>query len=135
MAIKRGSKVEQASSASAMTDLMFLMLIFLLISTTLISPNALKLMLPQSSNVLKDKAVTTVSIEHTKTGYNYYVEREQVANRDGVETALKAKLGSNAGEPTVSLHTDRTVAIEEVVQIMNMARRNNYRLILATTAN
>ena len=48
-----------------MTDLMFLLLLFLLIATTLINPNALKLMLPKSSNMLKDKAVTTVSIQDT----------------------------------------------------------------------
>ena len=48
-----------------MTDLMFLLLRFPLIATTLINPNALKLMLPKSSNLLKDKAVTTVSIQDT----------------------------------------------------------------------
>ena len=51
-----------------MTDLMFLLLLFLLIATTLINPNALKLMLPKSSNMLKDKAVTTVSIQDTGHG-------------------------------------------------------------------
>lgn len=55
-----------------MTDLMFLLLLFLLIATTLINPNALKLMLPKSSNMLKDKAVTTVSIQDTGHGkYRY----------------------------------------------------------------
>ena len=56
-----------------MTDLMFLLLLFLLIATTLINPNALKLMLPKSSNQLKDKAMTTVSIQDTGHGkYRYY---------------------------------------------------------------
>ena len=59
-----------------MTDLMFLLLLFLLIATTLINPNALKLMLPKSSNMLKDKAVTTVSIQDTGHGkYRYYAGR------------------------------------------------------------
>ena len=48
-----------------MTDLMFLLLLFLLIATTLINPNALKLMLPKSSNQLKEKAMTTVSVQDT----------------------------------------------------------------------
>ena len=65
MAIKRGSKVDKSYSASAMTDLMFLLLIFMLIATTLITPmNALKLDLPKSSNQMSDKKVTTVSIKH-----------------------------------------------------------------------
>jgi len=63
MAIKRGSKVNQSFSASSMTDLMFLLLILMIIATTLINPNAVKLMLPKSANQLKDKAVMTVSIK------------------------------------------------------------------------
>ena len=68
MAIKHGSKVDKSFSASSMTDLMFLLLLFLLIATTLINPNALKLMLPKSSNQLKDKAMTTVSIKDEGQG-------------------------------------------------------------------
>ena len=68
MAIKHGSKVDKSFSASSMTDLMFLLLLFLLIATTLINPNALKLMLPKSSNQLKDKAMTTVSVQDAGHG-------------------------------------------------------------------
>ena len=71
-----------------MTDLMFQLLLFMLISTTLINPNALKLMLPKSSNQLKEKPYTTVSI--TKD-LNYYVEMEPVS-LDGLERALQAKM-------------------------------------------
>ena len=133
MAIKRGSKVDKNFSSSAMTDLMFLLLIFMLIATTLINPNALKLMLPKSSNQLKDKAITTVSIEHKQGAYNYYVELQKVDGIAGVATALKARLEGQT-EPTVSLHCDKTVAVDEVVKVMNVARDNNYKLILATEA-
>ena len=131
MAIKHGSKVDKSFSSSAMTDLMFLLLIFMLIATTLINPNALKLMLPKSSNQLKDKAITTVSIQQNGTAYNYYVELEQVKGIDGVERALQARLEGQE-DPTVSLHCDKTVAIDEVVKVMNVAKDNNYKLILAT---
>ena len=131
MAIKRGSKVDKSFSSSAMTDLMFLLLIFMLIATTLINPNALKLMLPKSSNQLKDKAITTVSIQQNGSAYNYYVELEQVKGIDGVERALQARLEGQE-DPTVSLHCDKTVAIDEVVKVMNVAKDNNYKLILAT---
>ena len=114
-----------------MTDLMFLLLIFMLIATTLINPNALKLMLPKSSNQLKDKAITTVSIQQSGSSYNYYVELEQVKGIDGVERALQARLEGQE-DPTVSLHCDKTVAIDEVVKVMNVAKDNNYKLILAT---
>ncbi|MBQ7790961.1 MAG: biopolymer transporter ExbD [Rikenellaceae bacterium] len=135
MAIKRGSKVEASYSASSMTDLMFLLLLFLLIATTLINPNALKLTLPKSANQLKDKAYTTVSVEDLGGGrYRYYVELEQVDGIEGVERALKARLDGQEA-PVVSLHCDKTVAIDEAVQMMNIARDNGYKLILATSPN
>lgn len=131
MAIKRGSKVDKSYSASAMTDLMFLLLIFMLIATTLINPNALKLMLPKSSNQLKDKAITTVSIQKVPAGYHYYVELDRVQGIEGVEAALKERLAGQES-PTISLHCDKTVAVDEVVKVMNVAKDNDYRLILAT---
>lgn len=131
MAIKRGSKVDKSFSSSAMTDLMFLLLIFMIIATTLINPNALKLMLPKSSNQLKDKAITTVSIQKAGSGYNYYVELDRVQGIPGVESALKSRLAGQ-NEPTVSLHCDKTVAVDEVVKVMNIAKDNDYKLILAT---
>ncbi len=117
-----------------MTDLMFLLLLFLLIATTLINPNALKLMLPKSSNALKDKAITTVSIEPTASGYRYYVELEPVDGIAGVEQALTTMLEGQES-PTVSLHCDKSVAVDQVVQVMNVAKRHNYMLILATSPN
>ena len=131
MAIKYGSKVDKSYSSSAMTDLMFLLLIFMLIATTLINPNALKLALPKSSNQLKDKAITTVSIEQKGSGYNYYVELETVDGIEGVARALRARLEGQE-EPTVSLHCDKSVAVDEVVKVMNIAKDNDYKLILAT---
>ena len=133
MAIKRGSKVDKSFSSSAMTDLMFLLLIFMLIATTLINPNALKLELPKSSNQLKDKAITTVSIEQKGSDYIYYVELEKVSGIAGVERALKSRL-EGQDQPTVSLHCDKKVAVDEVVKVMNIAKDNGYRLILATQA-
>lgn len=133
MAIKRGSKVDKSFSASAMTDLMFLLLIFLLIATTLINPNALKLELPKSSNQLKDKAITTVSIKHSGNTYEYFVELDKVASIEGVERALKIRLQGQE-QPTVSLHCDKSVAVDEVVKVMNIAKDNGYKLILATQA-
>jgi biopolymer transport protein ExbD len=131
MAIKHGSKVDKSYSAASMTDLMFLLLIFLLIATTLINPNALKLMLPKSANQLKDKAITTVSIQQVGDTYNYYVELDRVNGIEGVERALVERLEGQQ-EPTISLHCDKTVAVDEVVKVMNIAKDRNYKLILAT---
>ncbi len=132
MAIKRGSKVDSSFSPSSMNDLMFLLLVFMIIATTLINPNAVKLMLPKSANQLKDKAITTVSIQDAGGGnYRYYVELENVGSRQGIERALQARL-SGQEEPTISLHADKTVEWDEIVQVMNIAKDNGYKLIAAT---
>ncbi len=134
MAIKKGSKVDKSFSNSAMTDLMFLLLIFMLIATTLINPNALKLELPKSSNQLKDKAITTVSIKMERNGYSYYVELDKVSGLEDLERALRARLQGQE-HPTVSLHCDKKIPVEQVVNVMNIAKQNKYKLILATQAN
>ena len=128
MAIKRGSKVDKSFSAASMTDLMFLLLMFMLIATTLINPNALKLLLPKSSNQLKEKPYTTVSIT---ADLHYYVEAEPVSY-DNLESALRSKM-AGAEDPTVSLHCDKSVPVDEVVKVMNIAKDNGYKLILATS--
>ncbi len=128
MAIKRSSKVDASFSPSSMTDLMFLLLTFFIVLTTLISPNALKLVLPQSNSQVAEKAYTSVSI----TGnLNYYVEMTPVPFSQ-LEEALRERLAGSEN-PTVSLHCDRTVPIDEVVKVMNIARNNDYKLILATS--
>lgn len=127
MAIKRGSKVDPSFSSSSMSDMVFLLLVFLLVATTLINPNALKLTLPQSANQLSEKPNTTVSI----TGdLRYYVETDPVPFSE-LEDVLRSKL-SGMESPTVSLHCDQTVPINEVVKVMNIAKDNHFRLILAT---
>ena len=132
MAIKRGSKVDSSFASSSMTDLMFLLLIFMIIATTLINPNAVKLMLPKSANQLKDKAITTVSIQDAGGGvYRYYVELENGGSREGIDRALRARLAGQE-EPTISLHADKTVKWDEIVQVMNIAKDNGYKLIAAT---
>ena len=130
MAIKSGLKIDKNPSSASMTDLMFLLLIFMLLATTLINPNALKLMLPQSTNQLKEKPYTTVSID---ANHQYYVELQPVGFNE-LESALKAKL-TGVDDPTISLHCDKTVPIDEVVKVMNIAKDNQYKLILATNPN
>ena len=127
MAIKRGLKINKESGSSAQTDLMFLLLMFMLMATTLINPNALKLTLPKSSNQLKERPYTTVSV--TKD-LQFYLDGERVPFSQ-LEGALAAKM-AESDDKTVSLHADEGVPIGEVVKVMNIANKNQYRLILAT---
>jgi biopolymer transport protein ExbD len=128
MALSTRNKINVSFNMASMTDIVFLLLIFFMLSSTLIAPNALKLLLPQSKAQTQAKAVTTVSI--TKN-HEYYIETTPVSIND-LETRLRIKL-QGIEEPTISLHVDRSVPMEDVVKVMNIARDNRYKLILATT--
>ena len=127
MAIRSSNKVLPSFSMSSMTDLVFLLLIFFMITSTLVSPNALKLLLPQSNNQTSAKAITSVSIDKNNL---FYIETTPVPLLD-LERQLQVKL-MDAQDPTISLHVDKIVTMEEVVKVMNIAARNKYKLILAT---
>jgi biopolymer transport protein ExbD len=128
VAIRSRNKVSIQFSMASMTDIVFLLLIFFMITSTLIAPNALKLLLPQSKHQTAAKPITTVSI--TKN-HEFYIETTRV-NISELETRLQTLLRGET-EPTISLHVDRSVPMEDVVQVMNIARDNRYKLILATT--
>lgn len=132
MGLKRKSKVSAEFSMSSMTDIVFLLLIFFMVTSTLIAPNALKLLLPQSSNqTMANKPITTVSITNE---LHFAVEGRFVQFAD-LETAIISKVGLAASyeePPTISLHVDQSVAMEHVVKVMNIAKNNHYKLILAT---
>jgi biopolymer transport protein ExbD len=127
MALKRGSKVNPNFSMSSMTDIVFLLLIFFMITSTLIAPNALKLLLPQSDSQTPSKPITSVSITED---LRFYIEQTQVSFNE-IEPILAQRLQGQQ-EPTISLHVHRTVPMEQVVKVMNIAKDNRYKLILAT---
>ena len=131
MAIKRGSKVETNFSMSSMSDMVFLLLIFFLVTSTLVSPNALKLLLPKSNSQVPGKPVTSVSIADKNGTYFFYIETEPVAF-ENLQSVLQQKL-MNEEEKSIALHVDKSVPMEQVVKVMNIAKDNNYKLILATS--
>lgn len=127
MAIKTSNRINASFSMSSMTDLVFLLLIFFMITSTLVSPNALKLLLPQANNQTAAKPATTVSI--TKD-INYYIETTPVAFSD-LERQLQLKL-MDEEDPTISLHIDKSVPVEYMTKVMVIAKNNKWKLILAT---
>lgn len=128
MAIRTTNKISPDFSLASMSDLVFLLLIFFMITSTMIAPNALKLLLPQSNSQVQAKAITTISIDGN---LNFYLETAPIKFED-IERQLQLKL-MNSDDPTVSLHVDKTVPMEQVVRIMNIAKNNKYKLILATS--
>ncbi len=133
MALKRNTKVDAQFSLSSMTDIVFLLLIFFLVTSTLINPNALKLLLPKSTGQVSAKATVSVSIKDWgEDVYTYHLNgSKDPLPYDEVESGL-IELLSQEEDPTFSIYSDQSVPVGEVVQIMNIAKRNHYKVILAT---
>jgi len=128
MALSQRNKISINFSSVGMTDVVFNLLIFFMLTSTLVHPSAIKLLLPKGSNQTSAKPLTTVSIT---SDLNYFVEMQPVKIED-LEAVLKQKLG-NKPDTYIALHADKTVPFENVVKVLNIAQSNNYKLIIATS--
>ena len=128
MALRSRNKVSAHFNMSSMTDIVFLLLIFFMLTSTLVSPNALKLLLPSSKARTLEKQTVSVSI--TKD-IDFFINENKVQEAN-IERELKLKL-DNISEAAIILHADKTVDIEHVVKVMDIAYRNKYKIVLATT--
>lgn len=133
MALKRITKADPNIAMSSMTDIVFLLLLFFLVTSTLVNPNALKLLLPKSTGQVGAKASASVSVKDWGDGrYTYHVNgSEEALSLEEVENEMVGLLQSEE-EPTFSIYADESVPVGVVVQIMNIAKRNHYKVILAT---
>ena len=112
---------------SSMTDIVFLLLIFFMLTSTLVSPNALKLLLPKSTGQTLAKQSISVSIDKD---LNLYVGQDLVSEAE-LQSNLNAIANTDA-EATVVLNADKSVPIEQVVNVMSMANKLKLKMILAT---
>ena len=125
---KKHKRASAEVHTSAMNDIMFFLLLFFLIASTVTNPNVIKLMLPKSSTGQSvSKKTITVSISKD---LKYYVDKKEVP-----VTALQSTLASYktvATELTIILYVDQTVDIQDVVAVMDVAQQLNIKLVLAT---
>ncbi|MDZ7636597.1 MAG: biopolymer transporter ExbD [Bacteroidales bacterium] len=128
MAITSKNKVSVNLSNAGMSDIVFLLLLFFMLTSTLVHPTALKLLLPKGTMQSSARPLTTVSI--TKD-LQYFIE-DQPIDIEFLEAALQSRV-QDSPEIYISVHADRSVPIEYVVNVMNIAAKNQYKLILATT--
>ncbi len=132
MSLRSRNKVSAEFSMSSMTDIVFLLLIFFMVTSTMIAPNALKLLLPSSNNQTQASPLASVSIKDNQNGTYTYAIGTKVLPYENLENALIKEMAEKSDEAYVSLHVDKSVPMEEVVKIMNIAKRHEYKLILAT---
>jgi biopolymer transport protein ExbD len=128
MALRSRNKVNVSYSVAGMTDIIFLLLLFFMLTSTLVSPNAIKLLLPRSNSQTSARPITTISITKDIT---FYLEKTPV-DISQLEFMLQRKVGKTE-DPTIAIHAERSVPIEYIVEVMNIAKRNNYKVILATS--
>ncbi len=127
MPIKSRNKVSISFSMAGMSDIVFLLLIFFMITSTLIHPTALKLMLPRGNQQAAAKPMTTVSIT---PDLRFFVEDQQVTI-ETLESALQQKIG-NSEDIYVSVHSDESVPWKYVVEVLQILNKNKYKTIVAT---
>lgn len=131
MAIRSKNRVQTNFNMSSMTDIVFLLLIFFIIASTLISPNALDVLLPKASSEIGPRP-QTVNISITED-LKYYVNQDEVSKEE-METSLLALIEGEE-DPGIILRAEKSVPIENVVVVMDIANRNKLKLVLATASN
>jgi biopolymer transport protein ExbD len=125
---KRKRGVSAEVHTSAMNDIMFFLLLFFLIASTVTNPNVVKLLLPKSSSG-KSVSKKTVNVSISKD-LQYTVDKKVVAVAD-LPTIL-AGYKKSTSELTIVLYVDKTVAIQDVVSVMDVSQKLNIKLVLAT---
>jgi biopolymer transport protein ExbD len=128
MKLKGRNKVSPDFSMSSMTDIVFLLLIFFMLTAN--SPNALDLLLPKAKG--KSTNTQNVSVSINKD-LEYFVDNQKI-NGEYIEIELKKALEGQEN-PTIILRAEESVAIKEAVNVMDIANKNGYKVILAVRPN
>ncbi len=126
MNLRGRNKVSPEFSMSSMTDIVFLLLIFFMLTSPAITPEALDLILPKAKGKTTTKQNVAVSI--TKD-LQIYIDKERVSS-SALEARLQQALGG-VEDPTIILRAEEGVPIEKAVNVMDIANRNRYKIVLA----
>ncbi|MBQ0769376.1 MAG: biopolymer transporter ExbD [Bizionia sp.] len=126
MNLRGRNKITPEFNMSSMTDIVFLLLIFFMIASTLVSAEAIDLLLPQSSS--KTTQTKNVSVSVNKDN-EYFVDMKQVP-KNSLEAEVLAKVGKS-DSPTITIRSDQDVEMKHVVYIMDIANRNKIKSTLA----
>jgi len=129
MAIKRNKRFHAEVATSALSDIMFFLLLFFLIISTLANPNVIKVPLPKSdANETTNKQHVTLTVTVDK---KYYIYKEEIS-KDQVEARLVAETKKLKDE-TVVLRIPKESQVQELVDLLGLGMKNNLKIIIATT--
>lgn len=124
MKLRGRNKVSPEFSMSSMTDIVFLLLVFFMLTAN--SPNALDLLLPKASGKTSKKQNVSVSINKD---LQYFLDSKAI-DPENLEQELQGALGGEES-PTIILRVEEGVPIEHAVLVMDVANQNKYKVILA----
>jgi len=130
MNLRGRNKITPEFNMSSMTDIVFLLLIFFMIASTLVTTNAIDILLPTASGKTENKKSISVSIQKDLV---FYIDQNEVEVQNLESELLKLLLYETA--PTLVLRAEKSVPVDYVVKVMDIANRNKYKIILAVNPN
>ena len=130
--LKRRNEVSPQFSMSSMTDIIFLLLIFFMITSTMVSPNAIKVLLPQSSQQTSAKPLTRVIIDRDLNYYTAFGNDDEMPIVFEELTDFLIDCSQKEPEMYVALYADESVPYKEIVKVLNIANENQLKVVLAT---
>ena len=132
MALKRRTKVNESFSMASMTDVIFLLLIFFMVTSTVVIPNAIKVTLPQAKQQTAAKPLTRVTIDASLNYYVAFGKQKEIQVTYEEITPFLQDCYNKEPEMFVALYADETVPYKEFVKILNKANENKFKKVLAT---
>lgn len=130
--LKRKTKTIDAFSMSSMTDIIFLLLIFFMITSTMVTPNAIKVLLPQGSQQTSAKPLARIIIDKELNYYSAFGKDDEMPIAPEDITSFLRSCAAQEPEMYVALYADESVPYREIVNVLNIANENNFKMVLAT---
>ena len=130
--LKRRSKISPSFSMASMTDVIFLLLIFFMITSTVVSPNAIKVLLPQGKQQTSAKPLTRVIIDKELNFYAAFGnDKETLLSIEDLPVFLQ-ECALKEPEMYIALYADEVVPYREIVKVLNIANEYKFKMVLAT---
>ena len=130
--IKRKTKTIDVFSMSSMTDIIFLLLIFFMITSTMVTPNAIKVLLPQGKEQTQAKPMARIIIDKDLNYYAAWGNDDEMPVSEADITPFLLDCSEKDSEMYVALYADESIPYREIVKVLNIANENQFKMVLAT---
>ena len=129
MKLRRRTKFAAEVATSSLNDIMFFLLLFFLIISTVANPNVIKLLLPKASSTQQlSKKQVTLSVDSNK---QYFIDKQPI-DANNLDSELKSVM-AGIQEPTVVVRFDKTLTVQDLVSVLEIGAKLNIRMVMATS--